>query len=98
VVTFSTIFQLYFGSQFYWRKPELPEKTTDLPQVTDKLDHLLYRVHLATSRIQTHNVWPEKKQKFPASRWKKWKQRLGLKFFCLASPSTTSLISNCGSL
>ena len=43
----STIFQLYRGSQ----------KTTDLPQVTDELDHImLYRVLLAWTGFQTDNV------------------------------------------
>jgi hypothetical protein len=32
---------VYRGSQFYWwSKPEYPEKTTNLPQVIDKLYYI----------------------------------------------------------
>jgi hypothetical protein len=53
----SIIFQLYRGVQFYsWKKLEYSEKTTDLSQVTDKLYHIImYRIHLAMSRIQIPN-------------------------------------------
>jgi hypothetical protein len=54
--TFNNISVIWWRSVLLLEEIAAAENTTDLPQITDKLYHtMLYRVHLATSGIRTHN-------------------------------------------
>jgi hypothetical protein len=53
--TFNNI-ELYRSDQFYWQsKPKYPEKTTDLPQVTDKLYQPPLSCHILTMTCNIFN-------------------------------------------
>jgi hypothetical protein len=54
--TFNNISAISWWSVLLVEETEYPEKTTVLPQVNDKLYHMmLYRVHLAMNGVRTHN-------------------------------------------
>ena len=56
VMVFNATFNNIWVTSWRWRKPEYTEKSTNLPQVTDKLYQIMwYRLHLTMRWITTQN-------------------------------------------
>jgi hypothetical protein len=55
--TFNNISVISWRSVLLVEETEVPRENTDLPQITDKLYHIiLYQVHIVMSRIQMHSI------------------------------------------